>query len=79
VSESTRISIRAKSSHGCTGSQTVTAHRGDNLTILVENHVSGSYATQQVVDQVVEMNGIASRNVIHANHQYRLPTTCNGP
>ncbi len=64
------------SSHGCTGSQTVTAHNGDDLTVLVENHVSGSYATEQVVDLVAEMNGIANRNVIHANQQYQLPSTC---
>jgi hypothetical protein len=79
VSQSTNISIRARSSHGCTGWQTVTVRRGDTLTVLVENHVSGSYATQQVVDLVVERNGIASRNVIHANRQYRLPTTCGDP
>jgi len=56
----------------------VTVHDGDNLTVLVENHVSGSYATRQVVDIVVEMNGIANRNVIHANQHIRLPTTCTG-
>lgn len=67
------------SSQGCTGSQTVTAHNGDDLAVLVENHVGGSYATEQVVDIVMNMNGIANRNVIYANQQYRLPTTCNGP
>jgi hypothetical protein len=72
-------STNGRSSHGCTGSQTVIAHNGDNLTILVKNHVSGSYATEQVVDIVVEMNGIANRNVIHANQRYHLPATCRGP
>jgi ABC-type Fe3+-hydroxamate transport system substrate-binding protein len=67
------------STTSCTGSQTVTAHGGDTLTALVENHVSGSYATQQVVTVVVDMNGIADRNVIVANQQYRLPTSCGGP
>jgi hypothetical protein len=67
------------SSQGCTGSQTVTAHNGDDLTVLVENHVGGSYTTEQVVEIVMNMNGIANRNVIYANQQYRLPTTCSGP
>jgi hypothetical protein len=75
-SQSTNRVIVNQSSHGCTGSQTVTAHNGDNLTVLVENHVSGSYSTEQVVDIVANMNGIANRNVIHANQQYRLPTHC---
>ena len=68
-----------QSSRGCTGSQTVTAHNGDNLTVLVENHVSGSYSVEQVVDIVANMNGIANRNVIRANQQYRFPTSCSGP
>jgi hypothetical protein len=62
----------------CTGSQTVTAHHGDNLTLLVETHVSGSYRTQSVVDKVVDMNGIADRDLIFANQQYQLPVNCNG-
>ena len=62
-----------QSSHGCTGSQTVTARNGDNLTVLVENHVSGSYSVEQVVNVVADMNGIANRNVIHANQQ--LPSS----
>ena len=65
-----------QSSHGCTGSQTVTARNGDNLTVLVENHVSGSYSVEQVVNVVADMNGIANRNVIHANQQLRLPSHC---
>lgn len=65
-----------QSSHGCTGSQTVTARNGDNLTILVENNVSGSYSVEQVVNVVADMNGIANRNVIHANQQLRLPSHC---
>ncbi len=78
TSQSTSRVTGARSSHGCTGSQMVTVHDGDNLTVLVENHVGGSYATRQVVDIVVEMNGIANRNVIHANQHIRLPTTCTG-
>jgi hypothetical protein len=66
------------SSQGCTGSQTVVAHDGDNLTVLVENHVSGSYATQRVVDIVVDMNDIANRDLIYAGQAYRLPVTCTG-
>jgi hypothetical protein len=65
-----------QSSHGCTGSQTVTAGNGDNLTVLVESHVSGSYSVEQVVNVVADMNGIANRNVIRANQQLRLPTHC---
>jgi hypothetical protein len=65
-----------QSSHGCTGSQTVTARNGDNLTVLVENNVSGSYSVEQVVNVVADMNGIANRNVIHANQQLRLPSHC---
>jgi hypothetical protein len=67
------------SSQGCTGSQTVTAHEGDDLTVLVETHVSGSYDTQKVVDIAVDMNDIGNRNLIYANQQYRLPVTCSGP
>jgi hypothetical protein len=52
---------------------------GDNLTVLVENHVSGSFSVEQVVDIVADMNGIANRNVIRANQQIRLPTSCSGP
>ena len=66
-----------QSSHGCTGSQTVTAQNGDNLTVMVENHVSGSYSVEQVVNIVADTNGIGNRNVIHANQQYRLPTHCS--
>jgi len=62
-----------QSSHGCTGSQTVTARNGDNLTILVENHVSGSYSVEQVVNVVADMNGIANRNVIHAKPAHPFP------
>ena len=40
--------------------------------VLVENHASDSYATEQVVGSVGEMNGIADRNVIHPNQQYRV-------
>ena len=75
-SQSTSHVTVKKSSHGCSGSQTVVARNGDNLTVLVENHVRGSYSVEQVVDIVVGMNGIANRNVIHANQQYRLPTHC---
>jgi hypothetical protein len=77
-SASTSGSAGTASSQGCVGSQTVTAHNGDNLTVLVENHVTGSYDTQRVVDIVVDMNGIADRNLIYANQQYRLPENCNG-
>ena len=79
TSRSTSNFTRTTSSQGCTGSQTVTAHNGDDLTVLVENHVGGSYTTEQVVEIVMNMNGIANRNVIYANQQYRLPTTCSGP
>ena len=79
TSQSTSRFTGARSSHGCTGSQTVTVHDGDNLTVLVENHVSGSYSVEQVVDIVANMNGIANRNVIRANQQYRFPTSCSGP
>jgi hypothetical protein len=48
-------------------------HNGDDITVLVENHVGGSYATQQVVDLVVDMNGIANRNVIHATSSTGFP------
>jgi hypothetical protein len=77
-----RVSVNGSSAHTdssqyCAGSQTVTAHDGDNLTRLVENHVSGSYETQRVVDIVVDMNGIANRDLIYANQQYRLPITCS--
>lgn len=65
-----------QSSHGCTGSQTVVARNGDNLTVLVENNVGGSFSVEQVVDIAADMNGIANRNVIHANQQLRLPTHC---
>ena len=65
-------------SQGCTGSQTITAHNGDDLTLLVEQHVDGTYDTRQVVDIVVHMNGIANRDLIYANQQYRLPVTCGG-
>jgi LysM repeat protein len=68
-----------QTSHGCTGSQTVTVQNGDTLTVLVENHVSGSFSVEQVVNIVADTNGIANRNVIHANQQIRLPTSCNGP
>jgi hypothetical protein len=78
-SSSTSSSTSATSSQGCTGSQTVTAHSGDNLTALVEENVGGSYSTQQVVSVVVDMNSVADSNVIQANQQYRLPTTCGGP
>lgn len=77
-SASTSSSASSNSSLSCSGSQTVTAHAGDNLTLLVENHVSGSYSTHSVVDKVVHMNGIADRNLIFANQQYQLPVTCNG-
>jgi hypothetical protein len=77
-SGSTNSSAETMSSQGCTGSQTVTAHNGDNLTALVEDHVSGSYTTQRVVDIVVDMNGIANRNLIYAGQEYRLPVTCSG-
>ena len=76
--ESTSQSNSFRFSHGCTGSQTVTVHDGDTLTVLVQNHVSGSFATQQIVDIVVRTNGIANRNVIHANQRIRLPATCSG-
>ena len=36
--------IFTQSTHGCTGSQTITVQNGDTLTVLVENHVSGSFA-----------------------------------
>jgi len=52
---------------------------GDTLTVLVENHVSGSFSVEQVVNIVADTNGIANRNVIHANQQIRLPTSCSGP
>ena len=78
TSQSTSRLTGSRFSHGCTGSQTVTVHNGDTLTVLVQNHVSGSYATQQVVDIVVRTNGIANRNVIHANQHIRLPATCSG-
>jgi hypothetical protein len=52
---------------------------GDNLTVLVENHVSGSFSVEQVVNIVADTNGIANRNVIRTNQQIRLPTSCNGP
>ena len=75
-SQSNSHVIINQSSHGCTGSQTVIARDGDNLTVLVENHVSGSFSVEQVVDIVADMNGIANRNVIHANQQLSLPTHC---
>ena len=68
-----------QTSHGCAGSQTVTVQNGDTLTVLVENHVSGSFSVEQVVNIVADTNGIANRNVIRANQQIRLPTSCNGP
>ena len=76
-SQSNSHIIINQSSHGCRGSQTVVARNGDTLTILVENNVSGSYDVEHVVDIVVDMNGIANRNVIHANDHYRLPTHCS--
>ena len=39
---------QTQTSHGCTGSQTVTVQNGDTLTVLVENHVSGSFSVEQV-------------------------------
>jgi hypothetical protein len=71
--------IFTQSTHGCTGSQTITVQNGDTLTVLVENHVSGSFSVEQVVNIVADTNGIANRNVIHANQQIRLPTSCTGP
>ena len=68
--------IFTQSSHGCTGSQTITVQNGDTLTVLVQNHVSGSYSVEQVVNIVANTNGIANANVIHANQQLRLPTHC---
>ena len=70
------VTINQSTTHGCTGSQTVTARNGDNLTVMVENNVSGSYSVEQVVDIVANMNGIANRNVIRAGQQYRFPTHC---
>ena len=64
---------QTQTSHGCTGSQTVTVQNGDTLTVLVENHVSGSFSVEQVVNIVADTNGIANRNVIRANQQIRLP------
>jgi lysozyme len=72
--ESTTSSSGTTSS--CTGSQTVTVHNGDTLTSLVQNNVSGTFATQQVVTIVADMNGISDRNVIVANQQVRLPSSC---
>lgn len=69
----TGSSAHTTSSQYCVGAQTVTAHDGDNLTLLVENHAGGSYDTQRVVDIVVDMNGIANRDLIYANQQYQLP------
>ena len=68
--------IFTQSSHGCTGSQTITVQNGDTLTVLVQNHVSGSYSVEQVVNIVANSNGIANRNVIHVNQQLHLPTHC---
>ena len=63
-------------SHGCSGSQIITVRNGDTLTVLVENHVSGSFSVEQVVNIVANTNGIANPNVIRANEQLRLPTNC---
>ena len=38
---------QTQTSRGCTGSQTVTVQNGDTLTVLVENHVSGSFSVEQ--------------------------------
>ena len=66
-----------QSTHGCTGSQTITVQNGDTLTVLVENHVSGSFSVEQVVNIVANSNGLANRNVIHTNQELRLPTHCS--
>ena len=79
TSTSTTSSTRSTSSSGCTGSQTVTVHNGDTLTSIVESDVGGTYTTQQVVTVVADMNGITDHNVIVANQQVRLPTSCSGP
>jgi hypothetical protein len=54
-----------QSSHGCTGSQTVTARNGDNLTVLVENHVSGS-TRRTGCERRCRHERHRHRNVIHA-------------
>ena len=79
TSTSVSRSTSTTSVSGCTGSQTVTAQSGDTLTSLVQSNVSGTYATQQVVTVVAGMNGISDRNVIVANQQYRVPTSCGAP